>query len=735
MINAFLQKDGIYASYRNNGALDVRRLGDAKYVGYARDPKHLPNATPDFDGWFKGVWADYDSRKAALIANPTLLFEADVTPVRRFMTDHACVLDPPLRCFLDIETDSRGTIDDIINGYRRVLAIVVVGEDGRVFKETLAADFNDAEKELIDACYAFIQQYDQVCAWNGDRFDFTVLKERAIKVKSQYAWDRRLLMVDQLAAYKRFNTASESGDEKTSMALQNVAMALLGEGKNDFNARKTWEAWEAGGAVRQEMLDYCEQDTVLLQKIEKKTGYLDLFQTLCQLTTALPNSHGLKPTAQVDAMLLRKAHLAKTHLPSKMDHSDATGYPGAFVMAPIAKGIERTVHVADFASLYPSIIRTWNMGHETKDEIGCISPGTGITFACETESMLAATVRESMSLRTEWKKRKEALPPGTEEWKDADRKSTAYKVFANSIYGVIGSPYSRFYDREIVESVTLNGQWLIKQTIAAADARGFRTIYGDTDSIFVTGPTVEEFASFVKWCNSDLYPRILNEHGCAPEFVGIKLAYEKAFDRLVFPTGNDGEPVAKRYAGAYLHYGGTAATKDSKPEIKGLEYKRGDSIRYARRMQETCITMLLAGHDDPLHLEAWVSTERSRFFEGQIALEDIVMTKSISQQLADYKVNAPHVRVARELELAGEDVSQGTRIAYVITDGRKSPAVVISATNFNGEFDRFEYWNTAIYPPTLRLLSGAFPGHNWNRWIAKRPKPVLPGQLQIGFIT
>lgn len=734
MISAWSQKDAIYASYRKDSVLDVRRLGDAKYMAFARDPKHLPNASPDFAGWFKGVWPDYDSRKTALIANPTLLFEADVTPVRRFMTDHKVILDRPRRCFLDIETDSRGTIDDIINGFRRVLAIVVVGEDGRIFKQFLDADFNDAEKELLDACYAFIQQYDQVCAWNGDRFDFTVLKERALKVKSQYAWDRRLLMVDQLAAYKRFNTASESGDEKTSMALQNVAMALLGEGKNDFNARKTWDAWVQGGAERQRMLDYCEQDTVLLQKIEKKTGYLDLFQTLCQLTTALPNSHGLKPTAQVDAMLLRKAHLLETHLPSKIVHADATKYPGAFVMAPRVKGIERTVHVADFASLYPSIIRTWNMGAETKDDIGCIAPGTGITFACEKESMLAETVRESMSLRTEWKKKKEALPPGTEEWKDADRKSTAYKVFANSIYGVIGSPYSRFYDREIVESVTLNGQWLIKQTIAEAEKRGFRTIYGDTDSIFVTGPTVDEFAEFVKWCNSDLYPRLLAEHGCSPAFVGIKLAYEKAFDRLIFPTGNKGEAVAKRYCGNYLHYGGTAANKDSKPEIKGLEYKRGDSIRYARRMQEKCIHKLLAGQDDPLHFEEWIRTERGLFFDGVIALEDIVMTKSISQPLADYKINAPHVRVALELEAAGEDVSQGTRIAYIITDGRLSPATVISAAEFNGEFDRFEYWNTSIYPPTLRLLSGAFKNHNWNRWLAKRPKPALPGQLLMGFV-
>ncbi len=36
------------------------------------------------------------------------------------------------------------------------------------------------------------------------------------------------------------------GEEKQSTALQAIGMALLGEGKDDFNSAKTWDAWKSG---------------------------------------------------------------------------------------------------------------------------------------------------------------------------------------------------------------------------------------------------------------------------------------------------------------------------------------------------------------------------------------------------------------------------------------------------------------------------------------------------------
>lgn len=1010
MISAWTQKDGIYASYRTNGVLSTRRIGDAQYVAFVRDANALRgdtaiiDRTVDFPGWTKLTFSDYDSRKSCLERNPGILFEGDVSPVRRFMADHKCVLDRPLRAYWDIETNPEVAFSEKEN--TRLLCSVLRGEDGRVFKHVLEDDCDEAEAELWEAVEESLSNYDQVAAWNGDGFDFEVRKARIERLmryrKFDKFWDnrRRLLFVDQMAAYKRFNTASESGDEKTSMAIGAVSKSLLGDqgGKTeDFHAKDGMKAWRAGGAERQKLLDYCARDVDLMPMIEAKTGHLEVFQTLCSLTTALPNSHGLKPIAQFDAMLLRKAHLAKTHLPSKIDRT-VKPYEGAFVMKSSVKGLERTVHVCDFASLYPSVIRTWNMGWDMKvAEGGCIAPRTNVRFSTEVESMLAGVIRECMELRKVWKKKKAAATPGTEEWKAADRTSTSYKVFVNSGYGVIGSPYSRFYDQEIVESVTLGGQFLIKATIVEVEARGWRAVYGDTDSVFVTGCTVEEFAAFVKWCNAELYPRLLAELGCNPKFACVGLSYEKCFDMLIVPQGKDGQPAGKRYCnppecpiwmgdltfkslgdvvvgdvvvgwtkgvqggnigkrtlgkstvvavhrhtapivkvtmasgrtlrctsdhrwlsymtrssseyvtpkvgrklahvidiprelshaeamlaswlggifdgegclagktraqivitqsprvnpmvcerivkafevlgleygyhaekkleidgclryalrggaqarlnfltwcrpakafriepgvlgsrfalpdeivsiepdgegeviglttttgnyvawgyaskncGSYLHYEGSPGQPIcppgtvfndkiySKPEIKGLEYKRSDSIRFARRMQEECILKILSGTTDPTVLEEWVIAKRDQVMRGNFDLADIVTTKGISQSLDKYKAKGPHVRVAEEMEAEGEDVSEGTRIPYIVSNGAVSPAEVIHASKYDGKnADLHFYWMSSIYPATLRVLAGAFPNRNWRRWLGKRPKPTLPGQMSLLGLT
>ncbi len=755
MITAWQKGDKIVGSYRDTARnLSTKKLGTALSTAFAKEcdmPKIRVQAEScsDFSGWRKFIFKDYDSRKLALQSHEGLLWEGDISPTRRLLSDHKVVLEKPFRCFFDIETNPEVPFSE--KERTRLLCAVVRGEDGRKKSFVLEDDCDESEAELWEAVTGELARYDQVLAWNGEGFDFPVMEARIERLRNyrqfEAYWEnkRRLLLVDQMAAYKRFNTASESGDEKTSMALQSVAMSLLGEGKNDFSAKNCMKAWRAGGHLRQEMVDYCGQDVDLLPKIEEKTGFLDIFQTLCSLTTALPNNHGLKPVAQFDAMLLRKANLAKTHLPSRVDDRVATPYVGAYVMKSKVHGIMRMVHVVDFASLYPSVLRTFNMGWDTKvTEGGCLVPSTGVRFSTESESMLSGVIRECMELRVFWKKKKESLTPGTDEWKSADRTSTAYKTFTNSGYGVVGSLYSRYYDREIVESITLGGQWLIKETIAAAESRGWVCVYSDTDSCFVVGCSVEEFDEFTRWCNSDLYPRLLAGQQCEPKYACVKLSYEKCFDRLIVPQGNTGTPAGKRYAGSFKHYGGVAGlaicppgvqfdkTKHSKPEVKGLEYKRSDSLKYTRLMQEECIMKILAGEEDPSVLEAWVLSKREEFFTKPIDATLIVKSMGISKSLDAYKTSGPHVRIAREMEHRGEDVSEGTRIGFITVDGSVSPTSVIPVEEFDGtNCDRWYYWNKQIYPAIMRVLAGAYETVNWSRWLGKRPKAVLKGQQSL----
>jgi DNA polymerase elongation subunit (family B) len=62
-----------------------------------------------------------------------------------------------------------------------------------------------------------------------------------------------------------------------------------------------------------------------------------------------------------------------------------------------------------------------------------------------------------------------------------------YKIRLNSLYGFIGTKYSRFFNVDLSEAVTLTGQLILKSTEAALKNANvfFDALYCDTDSIFI----------------------------------------------------------------------------------------------------------------------------------------------------------------------------------------------------------------------------------------------------------
>ena len=487
----------------------------------------------------EGGWAE----TAGLTA-----FEADVSEVARYFQETGAEVAKPRRVYLDIETDSRVPPAVVRQGKARVLCWSLVDEDVRVVAQgLLREDTDEDERRVLEEFWRAIDPYDQVVAWYGDGFDFPIVKLRSQTTGANVKDPRRWLWLDFMPVYERMNrNAANSGAEKESMRLQDVAMSRLGEGKTPFDASKTWEEWAAGGERRQRLVDYCAQDTKLLPKLERKTGFLDVNDAICQVSRQFADTQSANPTSYVDGFLLRMGHEQGLRFPSRARYGQEEQkkheqFAGAFVMEPKCHGIERDIHVVDFSGMYPSIILTWNMSPETKRAIAvngpipaghCRSPSTRVGFSTEHAGILCEAVKKIRAMRKHYQKLQASLPPGTPEWTDAGRLSTAYKVIANAFYGVVGSPFSRFFDRQIAESVSQNGVWLAQKTRYEAETRGMEVVYMDTDSLFVRGTTREAIAAFVEWCNAELYPKLVAECGCVDNHVEI--AYEKEFERLVF---------------------------------------------------------------------------------------------------------------------------------------------------------------------------------------------------------
>jgi DNA polymerase elongation subunit (family B) len=702
-------------------------------------------------------------------------FEADVDPIRRFFSDTGAAVARPKRVYLDIETDPRISPVLARQGKARVLCWTLVGEDEKVVAQGVLEDWSDeAEAKLLEHLWESADPFDQIVAWYGDGFDFPVIRKRSEVCGARTKDLRRWLFIDQMEVFERNNkNSAESGDEKVSLKLQDVAMAKLGRGKKEFDVLKGFEFWEAGGEKRAQLLAYCAEDTLLLPGIERETGYLALNDAVCEVCRLFGDTKSAGPAYFVDGFMLRLGVEKGIHFPTRKWASDddpsrkKKNFKGAWVMEPTRKGIVRDVHVADFSGMYPSIIETWNMSPETKRDRpinGPISPGccrapsTRVSFALEPQGILSYAVEQIGKLRKVWSKKQAALPPGTPEWRYAGGLSMAFKVVRNSFYGVATSPASRYCDVQIGESITQNGVWLIQMTISEGDRRGIEAIYGDTDALNATNTTRERFSEFVEWCNRDLYPPAIAETGCTKNLVEI--AYEKEFERIVYVS-------AKRYAGAWRHYKWTTTcTCDvvkrgksqpgefdvrtmtcrdcgakretlppirSEPEVKGLEYKRGDAALLARKLQWDCIQKLMVDFSEgPSDFEPIVERVRDHVLNDPLPVKEVQLSKSISKSLREYATKTkldgtqtadlPHVQVGKILRDRGEQIVEGTRIAYYVVDASTSPMKVAPAVDYAGECDRHYIWESLVWPATKRLLEAAFPTHDWSRYDRTRPK-------------
>lgn len=782
--------------------------------------------------WVRVGWDGAEGRRAGLRgmrANGVASFEGDVDPVLLWLVEGGAPIARPRRCYLDVEADSRVQLSR--KEEMRILSWAVVDHDtGEELVGCLREETDAAERELLRALVGALAAYDQVCVWEGDwkggEFDSVVVPARC-RMRSVDVDALPIVWLNQLAVWKKMNMHSaESGAEKESFKLEDIAYEQVGEGKEptpDFvrarwperSARglggMTWELWEAGGEFRDLLLRYNARDARLLRKLELRKKYVALFETVCQLCGIVPEIRSLQPTRQMDGFMLRLGREHGRRYATKVfreGEAERDKFKGALVIQPktldpawrqrhgMSNGILRDVHVCDFAGMYPSMMLSYNLGAEAKVGTAasaeawrgrgdaattCYSPGTGLVTRVDEPGMVTLALRTLIAARKEHSDRAASLPYGTPEWHDAMSLSTASKVVANSFYGAQGSPYSRFFDRDVSEATTQNGVHFLRITIAEAEKRGMHVVYGDTDGLAIIGPSMRAFAHFVDWLNQKRFPDEVASHGCRENHV--KIAFEKSFSRITFTT-------AKRYCGTPAHYkfsttcercttakGGpgsvdvrTLTCRDcgyvyerpprflGKPEIKGLEYKRGDRLRLARELQGRVIDMLVGGvrvkgadgverpanpgietpTEDLSHYAAAIEAARDRVFGGELPVEEVRQSKALSMSLREYgrAASQEHVRVARMLVERGRAVARGLRIEFVVVDAAQSPMVVIPAEDYEGQFDRIYLWKQ-VYGPTAALLGAAFPDENWARYEESRPKKrrgrsaALPGQLGL----
>ena len=322
-------------------------------------------------------------------------------------------------------------------------------------------------------------------------------------------------------------------------------------------------------------------------------------------------------------------------------------------------GLHRMVLVCDFRSLYPSIIRTFNidpLGYrgQVRQEAGVtgsddtIVAPNGARFA-RGEAVLPAMLDELFPQRAAAKRAGNNVV------------QNAIKILMNSFYGVLGTPACRFYNPHIANAITAFGRRILVWSQERVEAYGHRVLYGDTDSIFIDSGTDDPDEAWstgtalVGRLNDDL-SRFIAEEWAVPS--ALELELERLYLALFLPSIRGGKRgAAKRYVGlvhnpgAQIPGGAGAAAgaghglPPGQLVFTGMEVVRRDWTDLAKLVQREIYRRLFAG----LPVAPYVKRVVAELRDGRHD-QELVYRKGIRKNPNEYKAAPPHVVAARQLD-------------------------------------------------------------------------------------
>lgn len=105
--------------------------------------------------------------------------------------------------------------------------------------------------------------------------------------------------------------------------------------------------------------------------------------------------------------------------------------------------------------------------------------------------------------------------------------------------------------------------------------------------------------------------------------------------------------------------------KDDHVSYKGVMNARRDYCKYAKDTYSKTLELVAKGTDHD-EISNYVDMRILRLLYGKVETSELVVTKSINKKLSAYKVNQPHVVLAKRLVTkTGIDIPAGTRLDYI----------------------------------------------------------------------
>ncbi len=613
----------------------------------------------------------------------------DSKEFQNHISDWANLLNQPIpkikRISFDIEVESEpGRIPDPKVADKRITAIGFAGSDGlkEVFAlkkkdkqlgtNEAASDVKvvfyeeDKEKDMIKDAFKILTDYPFVITFNGDEFDMPYIYNRAERLGIE-SKDIPLIMMRDSATlkhgvhidlYRTFSNRSFQiyafSHKYTDFSLNSITVGLLNESKLDYGG-------ELDDLSLHELASYCYNDARLTYMLTSFNNDLlmDLLVVITRIARMPIDDISRLGVSQWIRSLFYFEHRKHNFLIPRRDELDLKStaasteaiikdkkYRGGLVVEPQA-GIHFNVSVMDFASLYPSIIKVRNLSYETvrcpHEECKKNTIPETTHWVCTRKNGLTALLIGSLrDLRVNYYK---SLARNTALAEDQRQLYTvvsqALKVILNASYGVMGAEIFPLYCLPVAEATTAVGRYTILQTIEKCKSVGIEVLYGDTDSLFLKGPTKEQVQTVIDWAKKEF---------------GVDLDLDKEYRYVVLSTRK------KNYLGVL---------KDGKVDVKGLTGKKSHTPPFIKTLFYEIIEILSKVQtaeefaQSKEKISGMISQYAKKLKAKEIPLSELTFNVMISKAPSEYVKTVPqHIRAAKLLEQIRE-IKKGDIISYV----------------------------------------------------------------------
>jgi len=524
---------------------------------------------------------------------------------------------------------------------------------------------------MLSAFIKYIERTnpDIIISWFGNGFDFPYLLNR---MKNLGININRLgrggfcytgmrckiygrVLFDMLEAYKKhFSEVS-----KESWSLDYISKYELGDkgGKTPYEG--TLDELEKNDYNK--FLEYNLKDVELMVLLDDQLKIINFFDEVrqtafCRFEDVFMNSK------TADCLCLRYAKEHNFVLPSVITHERGE-YEGGYVVTPIPKLYEN-IALLDFKSLYPGIMIGFNISYETLDPNGEINFGNDYKFR-KTPGIIPSIVKVFLDKRKLVKERQKGLNRESDLYKSLGMTEYAYKIIANSFYGVLGFRTFRLYNLQAASAITYIARNILKEIIKWFEQNGYNVIYGDTDSVFIQmkDDNINKIIELNKKANE--YVKNYVEQYIEEKNNIFELEFGEVYKSLFFKRKADGTGAKKKYAGRLLWKKGEYIDKVN---IVGFETRRSDSPEIGREFMKKILSMVI-DQVDPNEVMKYADDFKEKIKTGYFTPEELGLPVGINKALEKYQ-NQIHVRAARlGNERHNENIRAGDKIKWLYIKG------------------------------------------------------------------